>query len=723
MNNSLKTILTTATLFFLSSTHLNGTDLTKEEIESLTDEYKEKWYNRAVEIYNKNHPDSEWTHPYFTYKFPDNADFTPGNPPDSPMTSYEWMENAGVGFTKKISIPTGPYSYSKELVREWKKYGLRAGRFHIAPADFIDKSDPTGYRLDKAKLKVLKDACQLFIDEKIPVVISTGSYGYGYTDFNRDWENSFNHVIDWWRQIAEYFKDMSYLLAFENFIEYHGFDKVPIEKFFRVKVDNNETRYPKANYKRKNIDNYVREPAYNNLNAEIAKVFRVTNPKRIFIYKPRGVGRNNIGAITPWRWGSEIDPKLNPREAKFYWLISTGGGANTRVSYIQALRESDEKKKKELINYARYKSWGEIVDYHNITQLPVWISLMGIKTDKSVVDKSLNGVPPTNEEIVAYLNWYMDSIQTLTFNPKTMKRDRIPNGFQQSWWLWHFGIENPTWRETTIYNWDVAKIRDTLGAHSFGGNLKPKYYPPAFLTSKKEIQREGAFVGGEFDSTIFNEAISDREDTIHFKKVSGPEWLEVLADGKLKGVPTIEDVGENSFIVGVVGKRGDMDTKTLRVYVDRYQHLKYLPVDDTLCKKDSADENFGDAEYGTIRRPKRDYTALAYLKFNIDTPKEIKKATLNIYIEGRNISLNLYSLNDNSWSEESINWNSRPQELKKIKSFKVSSKRGSYFSVDLTDIVDKGGIYSFVVETTKKDAKLFFKESQTKGPNLTVEVE
>ncbi len=45
-----------------------------------------------------------------------------------------------------------------------------------------------------------------------------------------DREETFRRTINWWRQIAEKFKSVSYLVAFENYIEYHGFDDVPIEK-------------------------------------------------------------------------------------------------------------------------------------------------------------------------------------------------------------------------------------------------------------------------------------------------------------------------------------------------------------------------------------------------------------------------------------------------------------------------------------------------------------
>ena len=693
---------------------------TKEQIENLTRDYKENYYNKAVEAYNKENNNS-WTHPYFTYIFPNDADFEPGNPPDNPISSNEWMKIAGVGFSKKLSIPTGPYSYTKELVQEWKAKGLRAGRFHISFTDFLDANDTTGYKLDKVKLKILKDACQLFIDEDIPILISTGSTGGDFVDFNQDWEGSFNHIIDWWRQLAEYFKDTSYLLAFENFIEYHGFDDVPLENTFSAKIDANESRYPEFNSDaRRAIDNYVKEIGYNNLNAEMSKVVRVTNPKRVFIFKPRGIGRNNLSSITPWRWGTEIDPYPNNDANNFYWLISSGGGANLRATYIQALRENNATLAQELITQAAYKSWQPVLNYHNITQLPVWISLMGIKLDQEVIDNTLNGITPSTNEVVAYLNWYLDSIQTLAYNKKTMKRDRIPNGFQQSWWLWHFGIEQPYWKDTTVYDWKVADILNTLGSHSFGGDLTLKYYPPKFL-SKTPIVKNGAYVDGEFNSTIFYEAISDQDDNITFKKLSGPAWLNVLESGEIRGTPTINDIGDNNFSVAVVGYKGDIDTQTLTIKVDRYQHLNILPTDDAACKEDNATINFGSAISATLISDDKNNTQLAYLKFKVDTPKLIKSATLKPYIVGRNVYLNIYRV-ENSWNEKDITWNNRPQILEQLQQIKINSKSGAYFNIDLNSTITQNGEYSLMIETTKKEATFYFKESD-KAPLLELELE
>ncbi|NPA81203.1 MAG: DNRLRE domain-containing protein [Epsilonproteobacteria bacterium] len=675
---------------FLAYSQIEANDnMTKEKIENLTQSYKVNWYDKAIEIYNSKNPDNQWEHPYFKYIFPDDADFVAGNPPDKPITSYKWMKIAGVGLTKKLSIPSWKYTYTKELVREWKRKGFRAGRIHIDPTDFLDESDLSGYRLDEEKLKILKDTCQLFVDQHIPIVISTGGYGDGFTNFNEDWEGSFNHIIDWWRQIAEYFKDMSYLVAFENFIEYHGFDDVPIEKRFSEFVNNGEVRYPNFG----EIDNYVKEPAYNNLNAEISKVVRVTNPKRVFIYKPRGIGRNNLDSITPWRWKTEIDPYPNIRTTKFYWLISTGGGANLRTSYIKALREENEDIKKELINEAKYNSWGNIVDYHNATQLPVWVSLMGIKADSKDVEY-LDGKAPTTEEVVSYINWYLESIQTLAYNTKTMKRDKIPNGFQQSWWLWDF--DKDEWNRETIFGWDAVKIRDALGSHSFGRGLKERYYPPAFLNKDEAIYRDGAYANREFKSSIFYEAVSDKDDDIKFVKVSGPKWLDVLEDGTIVGTPSMDDVGENVFEVGVVGKNKDMDTKILKIDVSEFEKVSFVVSDDTYSQRNKPDTTAGDKRDLIIQNITSPFAKDIFLKFDVSVKREIAKATLNIYYRTFNGNVTL-SLVENDWSENNLTWNTRPNVIKEL--VEVNIEDGGYNSIDLTPFITKSGTYSFELKT------------------------
>ena len=52
-----------------------------------------------------------------------------------------------------------------------------------------------------------------------------------------------------------------------------------------------------------------------------------------------------------------------------------------------------------------------------------------------------------------------------------------------------------------------------------------------------------------YNDTIAADASDANGDPILYSKISGPEWLIVAADGSLSGIPTINDIGVNSFIV------------------------------------------------------------------------------------------------------------------------------------------------------------------------------
>jgi|GEM_PF-6623463 hypothetical protein len=417
-----------------------------------TQEYEEKWFNRAKAKWNEQNPDNKYEYSYYNYQLPADTDMIVGNPPDAPISPEEWMKKAGIGFSKTITFPyeDSRFKYTDAQIKEWKAKGLRNGRFHLPVDDMVDLDlDPTGATLNQDYIEEFKSVLQLFVDNNIPVTVSFRSHGDLINDMVNDREEVFRRIIDWWRQISSSLKDMSYLVAFENFVEYHGFDDVLIEKKdFKVELDNNETHYEGfKNYRKKAITNWVRTPGYNNLMAEISRVVRITNPKRVFLYKPHGIGRAGMVDITPWRWGPEGDYLQINNQRKPYWLISVGGSANISFDYIKAQRTDDEELKEELLATARKGSWGPAVDYYNATHTPVWISLFGIKAELSVVDKKLNGVDITTDEVVDYVDWYLWHIQNDVISADG-KKVSLSAGFQQSRWVWNF--ENQSWFEGTL---------------------------------------------------------------------------------------------------------------------------------------------------------------------------------------------------------------------------------------------------------------------------------
>ncbi|AWF81008.1 hypothetical protein BTJ40_09390 [Microbulbifer sp. A4B17] len=72
---------------------------------------------------------------------------------------------------------------------------------------------------------------------------------------------------------------------------------------------------------------------------------------------------------------------------------------------------------------------------------------------------------------------------------------------------------------------------------------------PTFL--KDEIEKPDAREGSVYTGSILDDVIDVNSDLLSFRKVSGPEWLSVAADGSLSGTPLESDVAVNSFIVEV----------------------------------------------------------------------------------------------------------------------------------------------------------------------------
>jgi len=445
---------------------------TKEEIlqELSTQVYKTEWFDKAKDKWNLEHPENPYIYEYYTYTFPTDADFEAGNPPDASILPDEWMKSAGLGFSKFLKYPfeDSKYQYNDAQVKEWKNKGFRNGRLHVPLYAMVDlEKDPTGATLKEKDLETIKNICQIFVDNDMPITVSIVSGDELSDNMKDDRSETFRRTIEWWRQLSSYFKDMSYLVAFENYVEYHGFDDIAIEKKdFKVELDNGETHYSGfKNYKNREITNWVRTPGYNNLMAEIAKVVRVTNPKRIFIYKPNGIGRSGLVNITPWRWGSEGDYLGINNTRTPYWLISCGGSANIKFDYIKAIRSENQEEKEALLQSARVDSWGPAIDYYNATKTPVWISLFGIKADLDKVDSELNGVDITTDEIVSYISWYQTHIQNDAVDAAG-NHVKVPSGFQQTPWIWDF--KNQTWFEGTLNDrWEnFEKVWQTLSKYT-----------------------------------------------------------------------------------------------------------------------------------------------------------------------------------------------------------------------------------------------------------------
>jgi hypothetical protein len=91
---------------------------------------------------------------------------------------------------------------------------------------------------------------------------------------------------------------------------------------------------------------------------------------------------------------------------------------------------------------------------------------------------------------------------------------------------------------------------------------------PEFVSNP--LRKRDAMVDWPYsDSLVTDVRDSDLADgdVLHFAKVAGPEWLTVLADGTLTGIPAQGDLGENSFEVRVSDRTGASVSAQVQVRV------------------------------------------------------------------------------------------------------------------------------------------------------------
>ncbi len=87
--------------------------------------------------------------------------------------------------------------------------------------------------------------------------------------------------------------------------------------------------------------------------------------------------------------------------------------------------------------------------------------------------------------------------------------------------------------------------------------------PPSF-TSDQIINTKGV----ELEMYSGNSLANYSQYGIDYSKVSGPDWLNVLADGSFSGMPSDTDVGTNIFTVRVDNGSGSYDTAQLQIEID-----------------------------------------------------------------------------------------------------------------------------------------------------------
>ncbi|MEM9400528.1 MAG: DUF5060 domain-containing protein [Verrucomicrobiota bacterium] len=104
-------------------------------------------------------------------------------------------------------------------------------------------------------------------------------------------------------------------------------------------------------------------------------------------------------------------------------------------------------------------------------------------------------------------------------------------------------------------------------------------YQPSF--SEGLITATGASGGSAYSGTVAGTASDVDGDVLSYNKVSGPDWLNVAADGTLSGTPTNGDAGNNVFIIEASDGQGGLAEVQLEIDVTEVTDLISIDFDTT----------------------------------------------------------------------------------------------------------------------------------------------
>ncbi|WP_168123337.1 DNRLRE domain-containing protein [Paenibacillus sp. HB172176] len=133
----------------------------------------------------------------------------------------------------------------------------------------------------------------------------------------------------------------------------------------------------------------------------------------------------------------------------------------------------------------------------------------------------------------------------------------------------------------------------------------------------------------------------------------------------------------------------------------------FYPRDDSTIRDGSyADTNFGSSNVLTVKKDSVGYNRKSLLKFNFNplNAGTTGQASLNLYVKTAPLTsqtINIYAIDDLSWSDPLVNWNNAPPKGSLVASFTVDTTAEKWYSIDVTDYINNhmdSQTASFIVE-------------------------
>lgn len=148
-------------------------------------------------------------------------------------------------------------------------------------------------------------------------------------------------------------------------------------------------------------------------------------------------------------------------------------------------------------------------------------------------------------------------------------------------------------------------------------------------------------------------------------------------------------------------------------------------VEDTYISKDSANKNYGKSSQLIVDASNKKATRVILLKFDLSklSGASIVSARLKVGKVLNKSSRTQYVrvITDNSWTENTVTWNKRPNldKGKYLSKLKETSKSGT--NVTAAIAAAKGGIITFIIDADKND-ELVIASKESKDPAVTLDV-
>ncbi|MFC1844626.1 S8 family serine peptidase [Thermodesulfobacteriota bacterium] len=127
----------------------------------------------------------------------------------------------------------------------------------------------------------------------------------------------------------------------------------------------------------------------------------------------------------------------------------------------------------------------------------------------------------------------------------------------------------PSNSDVGVNSWTISVSDEIDPAVQATLNITVANTNDAPVFTNDPINKPNATAYAAYSDTLSGSATDvDAGDTLSYSKISGPDWLNVAANGALNGTPAANDAGANSWTVQVSDGNSGTDTATLDITVD-----------------------------------------------------------------------------------------------------------------------------------------------------------